>query len=77
MRAALRVAQVRRQTTSTRLGESSIDNCEDCGRYIPSLAIETDMLLQPTSDNVGQQDARLVISVALKPYQSIWGNTGI
>ena len=49
---------------------------EDDG-MVTRLAIETDMLLQPTSDDVGQQDARLVISVTLTPYQAIWANTGV
>ena len=49
---------------------------EDDG-MVTRLAVETDMLLQPTSDSVGQQDARLVISVSLTPYQAIWGNMGI
>ncbi len=44
---------------------------------VTRFAVETDMLLQPTSNNVGRQDARLVISVTLTPYQGIWGNMGI
>ena len=49
---------------------------EDDG-MVTRLAVETDMLLQPTSDDVGQQDARLVISVTLTPYQAIFGNMGV
>lgn len=49
---------------------------EDDG-MVTRLAVETDMLLQPTNDNAGPQDARLVISVTLTPFQSIWGNTGV
>ena len=41
------------------------------------LTVEADTLLQPTSSTAGQQDARLVISVTLTPYQSILGNMGI
>ena len=46
-------------------------------QMVTRLAIETDMLLQPTSDTVGQQDAQPVISVKLTPYQAIWDKTGI
>lgn len=49
---------------------------EDDG-MITRLSVETDMLLQPTSDQAGQQDARIVISVNLAPYRSILGNIGI
>ena len=44
---------------------------------VTRLAVETDMLLQPTSDDAGRQDTRLVISVTLTPYQIIYGNLGI
>jgi len=46
-------------------------------RLVTRLAVETDMLLQPTGPRAGKQDARLVITVTLTPYQMIWGNTGI
>jgi hypothetical protein len=49
---------------------------EDDG-MVTRLAVETDTLLQPTSDKAGQQDARLVISATLTPYQAIWGNAGV
>ena len=49
---------------------------EDDG-MVNRLSVEADTLLQPTSSTAGQQDARLVISVTLTPYQSIWGNMGI
>ena len=49
---------------------------EDDG-MVTRLAVETDTLLQPTSDKAGQQDARLVISITLTPYQMIWGNMGV
>ena len=49
---------------------------EDDG-MVTRLAVEADMLLQPTSDSAGQQDARLVVSVTLTPYQAIWGNAGV
>jgi hypothetical protein len=46
-------------------------------QLVTRLAVETDMLLEPTSAAAGKQDCRLVISVELKPYQSIWGNMGV
>ncbi len=49
---------------------------EDDG-MVTRLAVEADTLLQPTSSTAGRQDARLVISVTLTPYQAIWGNAGI
>ena len=49
---------------------------EDDG-MVNRLAVEADTLLQPTSSTAGRQDARLVISVTLTPYQSILGNMGI
>jgi len=49
---------------------------EDDG-LITRLSVETDMLLQPTKARVSRQDCRLVITVGLTPYRSIFGNMGI
>ncbi|HEV2232791.1 MAG TPA: hypothetical protein VGV68_05225 [Terriglobia bacterium] len=43
-------------------------------RLISKVSIETDTLLQPTSENAGVNDARLVITVSLRPYRSTWTN---
>jgi hypothetical protein len=37
-------------------------------KLISQVAVETDLLLEPTSDDMGHNDARLVISVAIRPY---------
>lgn len=43
-------------------------------KLITKVAVETDLLLQPTAPEVGDNDSRLVISVQLKPYDMGWDN---
>jgi hypothetical protein len=43
---------------------------------VTRLSIETDMLLEPTSDAAGPQDARLVVKVTLTPFLMSGGNVG-
>jgi hypothetical protein len=38
--------------------------------------VEADALLEPTSADAGDNDARLVITVRLSPYGATWGNLG-
>lgn len=41
---------------------------------ISHVSVETDTLLEPTSKDAGDNDARLVISVKLKPFDVGWDN---
>lgn len=43
-------------------------------KLIAHVSIETDMLLQPTEDTAGDNDARLVIQVKLRPFDMAWDN---
>ena len=43
---------------------------------ISHASIETDTLLQPTGNDSDNNDARLVVTVRLSPYQRILGNMG-
>jgi hypothetical protein len=43
-------------------------------KLISHVSVETDTLLQPTSPDAKQNDARLVIAVRLKPYDVGWDN---
>jgi hypothetical protein len=43
-------------------------------KLVTHISVETDMLLEPTTPNAGEHDARLVISVELRPYHVIMGN---
>jgi len=39
-----------------------------------AFSVETDTLLEPTSPNAGDNDARLVIAIKLKPVDVGWDN---
>lgn len=43
-------------------------------KLISRVSVETDTLLQPTSPDAGDNDARLVISVKLRPVDVGWDN---
>jgi hypothetical protein len=43
-------------------------------KLISRVSIETDMLLQPTGPDAGDNDARLVVRVELKPFDQGWDN---
>jgi hypothetical protein len=43
-------------------------------KLISHTSVETDTLLQPTSEDANQNDARLVIAIRLKPYDVGWDN---
>src|SRR5262245_6095920 len=43
-------------------------------KLISHTSVETDTLLQPTSKDADQNDARLVIAIRLKPYALGWHN---
>ena len=43
-------------------------------KLISRVSVETDTLLEPTSPNAGDNDARLVIAIKLKPVDVGWDN---
>jgi hypothetical protein len=43
-------------------------------KLISHVGIETDMLLQPTAPDAGDNDARLIVRVQLKPFDQGWDN---
>ena len=45
-------------------------------RLITRVSIETDQLLEPTGPDMGEQDARLVLTIRLTPYARLNGTMG-
>src|SRR5206468_1768300 len=43
-------------------------------KLISKVSVETDILLEPSSEGVGENDVRLIITVSLRPYQMTWTN---
>lgn len=45
-------------------------------RHISHVSVETDELLEPTSSHSGQNDARVIITINIKPLRSNWFTLG-
>jgi hypothetical protein len=43
-------------------------------KLVTRISVETDMLLEPIGENIDDNDARLIITVRLRPYDMNWDN---
>lgn len=73
---ALRVPTIQEMAncTAPSVGEDPFFCLLEDDKLISHLSVETDMLLEPTSSAPNDNDARVVITVRIKPYEVTIGN---